>query len=524
MLKTSKVMDKPIDQNLFPNTKINYQLAPGNLVEQCLQRQEGTLNDTGALVISTGKFTGRSPADKFIVKDNLTAQSIDWNKFNNPIAEDFFYQLRSDMVNYLDEQPEIWIRDVYAVADPAYRVKLRVVNETPSSNHFAANMFIAPPAPELDQFEPEWLVIQAPGFGAIPALHGTRQSNFTAVSFTHKTVLIGGTGYTGELKKAVFTILNFILPLEHRVLSMHCSANQGMRGDTALFFGLSGTGKTTLSADPARMLIGDDEHGWDEKGIFNCEGGCYAKVINLSPDQEPGIFQAIRAGALVENTGFIGGTTRIDFTSKLITENTRASYPLHFIPNTKSTAMGGLPQNIFFLTCDAYGVFPPLSRLSYEQAMYHFINGYTAKVAGTEAGVTEPQITFSACFGAPFLPLHPTYYAELLKEKLEKHGSKVWMINTGWTGGPYGIGKRISLGYTRAMISAALGGELDNLAYRPHEVFGVFIPESCPGVPTVLLNPRDTWDDRHAYDLAAAALMDKFSENYANHEDHCWLR
>lgn len=512
-------MVKHIAQKLSLKTRINYQLPTVKLVEQALQRKEGILNDTGALVICTGEFTGRSPADKFIVKDALTKKTVDWNKFNNPIAVSSFLMLRRDLIAYLNQQSEIWVRDAYACASPAFRINIRIVNENPSSNHFAANMFIAPAIEELENFEPDWTIIHAPGFKADPAKHGTRQSNFTIISFTHKTILIGGTGYTGEIKKGVFTVLNFILPVEHRVLSMHCSANEGPQGDTALFFGLSGTGKTTLSSDPSRRLIGDDEHGWDDKGIFNFEGGCYAKVINLSEEREPAIFRAIHTGALVENTCFTSGTNRIDFESKSITENTRVSYPLHFIPHTKAPAISGIPQNLFFLTCDAYGVFPPLSRLSHEQAMYYFISGYTAKVAGTEEGVKEPQVTFSACFGAPFLPLHPNFYATLLQEKLEKHQTRVWMINTGWSGGSYGTGSRINLAYTRAMISAALSGQLEMVPYRAHQVFGVFIPESCPGVPTAILNPRDTWANKQDYDFIAGRLADKFRENFKPYHD-----
>lgn len=508
-----------IAQNLSLKNRINYQLPTVKLVEQCLQRQEGVLNDTGALVICTGEFTGRSPADKFIVKDALTDKTVDWNKFNNPISEASFLILRRDMTAYLNQQAEVWVRDGYACANPEFQISIRIVNECPSSNHFAANMFIAPVADELKTLQPDWTIIQAAGFKANPAKHGTRQGNFTIVSFTHKTILIGGTGYTGEIKKAVFTVLNFILPVNHRVLSMHCSANEGPEGDTALFFGLSGTGKTTLSSDPSRRLIGDDEHGWDDTGIFNFEGGCYAKVINLSEEHEPDIYRAIRKGALVENTCFTSDTNRIDFANKTITENTRVSYPLNFIPNTKAPALSGIPQNVFFLTCDAYGVFPPVSRLTHEQAMYYFISGYTAKVAGTEEGVKEPQVTFSTCFGAPFLPLHPNLYALLLQEKLEKHQTKVWMINTGWSGGPYGTGSRISLAYTRAMISAVLAGQLEKVAYRSHQVFGVFIPESCPGVPAAILNPRDTWANKQDYDFIAGRLADKFRENFKPYQD-----
>jgi phosphoenolpyruvate carboxykinase (ATP) len=353
------------------------------------------------------------------------------------------------MLDYLGDKQEVWIRDAYACADPKFRLNIRVINENPWSNLFAYNMFLRPTEEELENFEPEWHIIQAPGFKADPAVDGTRQHNFAMVSFTHKTILIGGTGYTGEMKKGIFSVLNYILPHDKNVLSMHCSANMGKDKDVAVFFGLSGTGKTTLSADPNRKLIGDDEHGWTDTGIFNFEGGCYAKTIDLSEEKEPEIYNAIRPGALVENVQFFPGTKQIDFCNKYITENTRVSYPLDFISNALEPSMAGLPKNIFFLTCDAYGVLPPVSRLTPGQAMYQFISGYTAKVAGTEAGVTEPKSTFSACFGAPFLPLHPGKYAEMLGNKMRRHQVNVWMVNTGWSGGPYGVGKRMKLGYTR---------------------------------------------------------------------------
>ncbi|MDE3251729.1 MAG: phosphoenolpyruvate carboxykinase (ATP), partial [Bacteroidota bacterium] len=409
---------------------------------------------------------------------------------------------------------EVWIRDAYACADPAYRLQIRVITENAWSNLFAYNMFLRPEEKELSGFLPEWHVIQAPGFKADPAVDGTRQGNFAIISFAHKTILIGGTGYTGEIKKGIFSVLNFILPHQHKVLSMHCSANMGKEGDVAVFFGLSGTGKTTLSADPNRKLIGDDEHGWTDQTIFNFEGGCYAKTIDLSEEKEPEIFKAIRPGALVENIHFYPGTHKIDFGSKEITENTRVSYPLSYISNALEPSIGGLPKHIFFLTCDAYGVLPPISKLSTGQAMYQFISGYTAKVAGTEAGVTEPKATFSACFGAPFMLLHPGQYAAMLGEKMQQHQVKVWMINTGWSGGPYGIGSRMKLGYTRAMITAALSGQLDTVAYQEHPVFGVKIPRSCPGVPANILDPRSTWADTTAYDEKSKDLATQFVRNF----------
>jgi phosphoenolpyruvate carboxykinase (ATP) len=466
-----------INLGLRSAENVHYQLTPEELTEQAVERGEGVLNNTGALVIKTGEFTGRSPKDKFIVKDDLTADSVHWNDFNIPIEQKYFDQLYAKMMNYLSDK-EIWVRDAYACADPNYRLNIRVVNENPWSNLFAYNMFLRPKEEELETFRPDWHIIQAPNFRADAAVDGTRQHNFAIVSFTKRMILIGGSGYTGEMKKGIFTVLNYILPHNKKVLSMHCSANMGEDGDTAIFFGLSGTGKTTLSADPNRKLIGDDEHGWTKDTIFNFEGGCYAKTIDLSEEKEPEIFNAIRAGALVENVTFKTGTNEIDFSSKQITENTRVSYPLHYISNALEPSIGKIPKNIFFLTADAYGILPPVSKLSVGQAMYQFISGYTARVAGTEAGVTEPKATFSACFGAPFFPLHPAQYAELLGEKMKQHDVNVWMINTGWSGGPYGVGSRMKLPYTRAMITAALEGDLEHVEFEPHPVFGMMIPKS----------------------------------------------
>jgi phosphoenolpyruvate carboxykinase (ATP) len=496
---------------------IHYQLSAAELAEQTLKRGEGELNNTGALVIKTGEFTGRSPKDKFIVKDSLTTDTVHWNEFNIPIDEKYFDQLQKKMMSYLEDK-EIWVRDCYACADPKYRLNIRVVNENPWSNLFAHNMFLRPQEDELENFTPEWHIIQAPGFKADSKVDGTRQHNFAIVSFTKKTILIGGTGYTGEMKKGIFTILNYILPHNKNVLSMHCSANMGNEGDTAIFFGLSGTGKTTLSADPKRQLIGDDEHGWTSDTVFNFEGGCYAKTIDLSKEKEPEIFNAIRPGALVENVTFIDGTNQIDFSSKKITENTRVCYPLHFISNAIEPSIGKTPKNIFFLTCDAYGVLPPISKLTAGQAMYQFISGYTAKVAGTEAGVTEPKSTFSACFGAPFLPLHPGQYAAMLGKKMKENNVQIWLINTGWSGGSYGVGHRMKLTHTRAMITAALEGKLDTINYEPHPVFGVSMPVSCPNVPAEILNPRNTWDDKAAYDVKAKDLAQQFINNFKKYE------
>lgn len=493
---------------------VHYQLPADELVQDTIRSGEGILNDSGALVVRTGEFTGRCPKDKFLVKDEITADTVHWNDFNLPIEEKYFFIIRQKITDYLAKCPDIWVRDAYACADPRYRINIRIVNEKPWINLFAYNMFLRPEEEELEHFQPEWTILSAPGLKLDPNICGTRQHNAAVISFKYKTILIAGSGYTGETKKGIFTILNFLLPQQHHVLSMHCSANMGPKGDTALFFGLSGTGKTTLSADPGRKLIGDDEHGWSNDNIFNFEGGCYAKCINLTEDKEPEIFRAIRPGALVENTNFYPGTTRLNFDDGSITENTRVSYPIDYISNALEPSLGPIPENIFFLTCDANGVLPPVSRLSTAQAMYQFISGYTAKVAGTEAGVTEPKSTFSACFGAPFLPLHPGRYAEMLGEKIQKHQVKVWLVNTGWTGGPYGIGNRIKLSYTRAMVTAVLEGKMDTVAYERHPVFGMDIPQRCPGVPAELLNPKATWSDPSAYDLKALKLAKQFIDNF----------
>ena len=492
---------------------VHYQQTPEQLSESTIELGQGVSNDTGALLINTGEFTGRSPKDKFCVKDEITADAVHWNDFNIAITPQVFDNMHAKLINHLGEK-ELWVRDAYVCADHEYRLNIRVVNENPWSNLFAYNMFLRPQQNELENFLPEWTILHAPTFMADPVIDGTRQHNFAMTSFTKKIILIGGTGYTGEMKKGIFTILNFILPHQKNVLSMHCSANVGAEGDTAVFFGLSGTGKTTLSADPNRKLIGDDEHGWTNDTVFNFEGGCYAKLINLSAENEPEIYSAIRPGALVENVGFFPGTNKIDFANKDITENTRISYPLSFISNALDPSIGKTPKNIFFLTADSYGIFPPVSKLTAGQAMYQFISGYTAKVAGTEAGVKEPSATFSACFGAPFLPLHPGKYAEMLGKKMTEANVNVFMINTGWSGGPYGIGSRMKLAYTRAMITAALEGKLDNVEFEAHPVFGMMMPKECPNVPSAILNPRNTWADKNAYDEKAVSLGKQFVKNF----------
>ncbi|MBS0029485.1 phosphoenolpyruvate carboxykinase (ATP) [Chitinophaga sp. 22321] len=494
-------------------SNVYYQLSPEKLAEQTIARKQGEYADTGALAVNTGEYTGRSPKDKFIVKDNITTDTVNWNDFNLPISAENFDRLYSRITRYFSGK-DVWVRDCYACADQDYRVNIKVISELPWASLFAYNMFLRPTEEELEYMHTDWTVIQAPGCLADPATDGTRQQNFSVVNFTKKMIIIGGSAYTGEIKKGIFTILNFVLPHDKNVLSMHCSSNIGEKGDTAVFFGLSGTGKTTLSADPARKLIGDDEHGWTSTGVFNFEGGCYAKCIDLSEEKEPQIFHAVREGALLENIKFFPGTHTVNYADCSITENTRVSYPLYHIDNAQEPSVGGIPKNIFFLTCDAYGVLPPISRLSPGQAMYQFISGYTAKVAGTEAGITEPKSTFSACFGAPFLPLHPAQYAQMLGERMRKYNVNVWLINTGWTGGAYGTGNRIKLSYTRTMISAALNGQLDKAAFHAHPVFGFQIPDNCPGIPDHILDPRNTWENKAAYDAQLNDLAGQFIRNF----------
>jgi phosphoenolpyruvate carboxykinase (ATP) len=497
----------------FQHTGVQYQSTREQLVEATLLREEGSLSDTGALCINTGKFTGRSPKDKFIVEDAITRDTVNWNQFNQPISQEVFDGLRDKMLLYLFQQPALWVRDVRAGDHPEFHLSIRVVNENPWSNLFVANMFL-PPDYSLAVAQPDWLIIHLPSFLADPATDGVPHAQFSLLSFTSRIILIGGTGYTGEMKKGIFTVLNFLLPHQHQVLSMHCSANKGTTGDVAIFFGLSGTGKTTLSADPNRQLIGDDEHGWTDEGVFNFEGGCYAKVINLNPTQEPEIYGAIRNGALLENTRFFPGTQQVDYANKSVTENTRVSYPLSFIPHACSPARGGHPAILFFLTCDAYGVLPPISQLSVEEAMYQFISGYTAKVAGTETGITEPVATFSACFGAPFMPLHPGVYAQLLGKKLHQQGVEVWLINTGWIGGAYGTGSRIKLSYTRNMIEAVFQRKFEGVTKATHPNFGMQIPTQCEGIPDDILLPWKSWQDENAYQNQSNRLAKMFAENF----------
>ncbi|WP_179337199.1 phosphoenolpyruvate carboxykinase (ATP) [Winogradskyella ludwigii] len=511
-----------LDHYGIKNAKINYQLSSDELQAETISKGQGVESSSGALAVNTGEFTGRSPMDRFIVKDDITKDKVWWGDINIPFESDKFQKLYDKVVAYLSDK-EIYVRDSYACADEDYKLNIRVINEYAWSNMFAYNMFLRPTEDELKDFSPEWTVVNAPGFMADPEVDGTRQHNFAILDFTRKIALIGGTGYTGEIKKGIFSALNFILPVYKDTLPMHCSANVGKEGDTSIFFGLSGTGKTTLSTDPNRSLIGDDEHGWTkENTVFNFEGGCYAKVINLSQEQEPEIFAAIKKGAILENV-IIDDKGDVDFADTSITQNTRVSYPIYHIENIRKPSAGSNPKNIFFLTADAFGVLPPISKLTPSQAAYHFISGYTAKVAGTEAGVVEPVPSFSACFGAPFMPLHPTEYAKMLSEKMLEAGVNVWLVNTGWTGGPYGVGTRMKLKYTRAMINAALNGDLKDYTYEDyhiHSVFGVAQPRSCPGVPTEVLSPRTTWNDDEAYYKMAFKLSNAFRENFKKFESY----
>ncbi|RAV28170.1 phosphoenolpyruvate carboxykinase (ATP) [Sinomicrobium soli] len=499
------------------NARVHYQLSPEKLQQITIAKKQGVEASSGALAVCTGEFTGRAPKDRFIVKDDITSAKVWWGEVNIPFEATHFDRLYDKMTAYLSGK-EVFVRDCYACAAEDYRTGIRVITEYAWSNLFAYNMFLRPEPGDLEDFEAEWTVINAPGFYADPAVDGTRSHNFSILNFSRKIILIGGSGYTGEIKKGIFSALNFELPVYRNTLPMHCSANVGEDNATALFFGLSGTGKTTLSADPDRKLIGDDEHGWTAKNtVFNFEGGCYAKVINLSRENEPDIYGAIRKGALLENV-ILGPDGRVDYEDGSITQNTRVSYPISHIGNIQRPSIGRDPENIFFLTADAFGVLPPVSRLTPGQAAYHFISGYTAKVAGTEAGVDEPVPSFSACFGAPFMPLHPTVYAGMLSAKMKETGARVWLVNTGWTGGPYGTGARMKLRYTRAMINAALRGELAQVEYGKHPVFGLQVPQSCPDVPAEILNPRNTWGDKDAYDRQALKLSEAFRENFRKFE------
>lgn len=510
-------MDEKLLKYGISTDKAHWNLSPEKLSQISIEKNQAERASSGAINVLTGKFTGRSPKDRFIVKDEITESKIWWGDINIPFDSEKFDQLYNKVVEHLSGK-EIYVRDAFACADDRYKVKIRSINEMPWANLFVHNMFIRPTQEELENFgETDWLIINAPNFYADPEVDGTRDKNFAILNFTRKIALIGGTGYTGEIKKGIFSALNFLLPIYQETLPMHCSANMGEDGDTAMFFGLSGTGKTTLSADANRKLIGDDEHGWTKDNvIFNFEGGCYAKVINLSAESEPEIFGAIKENALLENCVFKDGTNEVDFENKSITENTRVSYPIYHIDNITEPSLGKNPKNIFFLSFDAYGVLPPIAKLTPEQAAYLFISGYTSKVAGTEAGVTEPQTTFSACFGAPFMPLHPVKYASMLSEKVAETGVNVWLLNTGWNG----KGERMSLKNTRAVIQAALNGDLDNVEYKQDPYFGIQIPQTCKGVSSdEILKVESSWDDLGEYDKKARLLASKFRENFKKFED-----
>lgn len=514
-MKTMERIDNSdVSQYGILNAKVHWNLSPKKLQEITIEKGMGKETKNGTLAVNTGKFTGRSPQDRFLVKDDYTAGKVWWGKTNKPISTENFNKLKENLVNYLSNK-ELYASNAYVCADPEYKTNIRTIAEYPWSSMFVYNMFLRLPKEEQEDFKEDWLILCAPGYVCDePEKYGIRQGNFSILDFTQKIALVGGSAYTGEMKKGIFSALNLILPTERNVLPMHCSANVGEDGDTAIFFGLSGTGKTTLSADPDRKLIGDDEHGWTpDNTIFNFEGGCYAKVIDLTEEKEPDIFRAIKPGAILENVVF-DKNGEVDYMDSKITQNTRVSYPIHHIDNIQDPSFAGNPTNIFFLTCDAFGVLPPISKLTPGQAAYHFISGYTAKVAGTEAGITEPVPSFSACFGEPFMPLHPTKYAEMLSKKMTEAGVNVWLINTGWSGGPYGVGSRIKLKFTRAMISAALEGKLDEVEFSQHPIFGLFMPKYCPGVPTEMLDPMNTWLQKGGYVSKAIQLAHSFHLNF----------
>ena len=505
-----------LERDGIRSRRVHWNLSTAALYEEAVRRQEAAIAANGPLACRTGQHTGRSPNDKFIVREPSSEAQIDWGKVNRPMDPARFEALHADLLSSLTDK-ELFVQDCFAGADPKYRLPVRIINELAWHNLFARSLFLVG-TNGAGSHVPEFTVIAVPSFRATPARHGTNSDVVIAVHFAKKLVLIGGTSYAGEMKKSIFSVLNYVLPMQH-VLSMHCSANIGVGGDVALFFGLSGTGKTTLSSDPERMLIGDDEHGWSDRGVFNFEGGCYAKTIRLSAEAEPEIYATTRRfGTVLENVVIDPETRELDLDDDRYTENTRAAYPITFIENAVPSGQGGHPKNVVMLTADAFGVLPPIARLTPEGAMYHFLSGYTAKVAGTEKGVTEPRATFSTCFGAPFLPLAPSRYATMLGEKIARHSARVWLVNTGWTGGPYGVGKRMKIGYTRAMIRAALSGALDHVAYETDPTFNVAVPTSCPDVPPEVLKPRNTWTDGLEYDAQAAKLARMFAENFKTFE------
>ena len=502
---------------LVVGRSVQANLSPARLVEAAVRNREALLSAEGALVVRTGRHTGRSPKDKFIVEEPSSTGSIWWGEINQPIGEERYDELRERLLAHLRER-DLYAQDCFVGADPRHRRSLRVYTETAWASLFCDNLFIRPSREDLRTFEPNFTIVDAPSFRADRARDGTRTETVILLHLGRREILIGGTQYAGEMKKGAFSVMNYLLP-DEGVLPMHSSVNVGRRGDVAVFFGLSGTGKTTLSADPERVLVGDDEHGWSDDGVFNFEGGCYAKTIRLSPMYEPDIYSTTRRfGTILENVVIDRETRELDLDSAAFTENTRGAYPLHFIGNASPTGRAGHPSNVVFLTADAFGVLPPISRLTPEQAMYHFISGYTAKVAGTEIGVVEPTATFSTCFGAPFMPRHPGVYARMLGERLERHDVPVWLINTGWTGGPYGVGERMNIAYTRAMVHAALDGALEGVETVVDPVFGVAVPTECPDVPSIVLRPRSTWSDADAYDRAAQKLARMFADNFRKFE------
>ena len=498
---------------------VRWNHPPERLLEDTLRLGRGSLARGGALVVNTAPYTGRSPKDKFFVQEPSSASSIAWGAVNRPIDEAIFDKLEARVIEHLGHSSDLWVQDLFGGADDARRLSIRLVSESPWATLFANNMLLRPTAEQKAAFEPDFHILHAPTVVADPDADGTRSEVFVLVHLGRKRVIIGGTRYAGEIKKSVFTLLNYLLP-RAGVMAMHCSANVGAGGDVALFFGLSGTGKTTLSADPERPLIGDDEHGWSDDGVFNFEGGCYAKVIRLNPSHEPEIHATTsRFGTVLENVVFDEASRELDLDDARYTENTRAAYPITHLPNIVPNGRAGHPRNVIFLTCDAFGVLPPISRLTPEQAMYYFLSGYTAKVAGTERGIDEPQATFSACFGEPFLPLHPNTYAQMLGDKIREHGPKVWLVNTGWTGGPHGVGQRIAIPHTRAMIRAILAGELDDAAWATDPLFSLEMPTRVDGVPDELLQPRGTWADPAAYDEQAKKLAGMFRDNFDRYAD-----
>ncbi|WBH16541.1 phosphoenolpyruvate carboxykinase [Sphingomonas radiodurans] len=499
---------------------LHWNLVTARLVEAAVARGEGKLSADGPLVVETGAHTGRSAQDKFIVKDAETADTVWWGKSNKAMDPAHFTALKEDFLSLLREKEDLFVQDLFGGSQPGHRVRVRVINELAWHNLFIRTMLVRPEESQLKSFVADYTIIDLPSFRANPARHGTRSETVIAVNFTEKLILIGGTKYAGEMKKSVFGLLNYLLP-PSGVMPMHCSANMGADGSTAVFFGLSGTGKTTLSADASRTLIGDDEHGWSDTAVFNFEGGCYAKMIRLSPDAEPEIFATTkRFGTVLENVVMDQVTRKLDLDDASLAENSRGAYPIDFIPNSSEENMGGVPKNIIFLTADAYGILPPIAKLTPDQAMYHFLSGYTARVAGTEIGVTEPDATFSTCFGAPFMPRHPSIYGNLLKERIAKGGVDCWLVNTGWTGGKYGIGHRMPIKATRGLLNAALDGSLNYVEFRTDPNFGFKVPVSVPGVDATILDPRETWADKTGYDATAAKLVDLFNENFAQFAEH----